>query len=805
MTGAVALYGRGEHQAALDAWRDVKVAQFRGLYLGKYLWHSSFVNIKRSDWHVGRDVEGYSEVDRWGDRGAPGTKPPINWISDEVEHNIDAKYTGYGWYLRYNSLAGAFYATGDPIYLQKWFEVTADFALNQKRMITEGDVDPELLPFYGCKWDYRDFGSSLFQAHRVMNILKSIGVFTKSLTPADREIPWGEVNAANDLPVAQSDLAAIPSRELALIAISLMMDHPEALIGRYVEGGAIPNQRKEGLLALLSLSLAFPEFKLAAELRATVTPTWEAFTRYWFLPDGADMEQSFNYNAGDVETTHNLLQLFGDQPLPEWLARAKAGCDMYRRLRAALLLPTGGAPQVGNNHIALPPETWRGGVVAREWRAEMVETLGGVPAPLERQAEDPLVAGIIARLWGDGDVEPAFTSIAFPYMGYTMMRDGWDPDSLALFFMGSYRTSGHINADVNGVQVVAYERPMMVYSGPPTYTAEGYLKTAPPNFATYASEPSSHKVNTVLVDGWSQKRDERKAPTSVTGSPWHTSERFDYTQRVYDGGYRKCVPPSNRLATDHSVTHERAVWFVKPAKLWVIADTMRNSGDETRTYSQVWNFPPRVDEERRPVNGFAEDQVGFDAAARRISTSDPDAPNVHLYHFGVDELSYEKYYGETEPTVIEPAGEGQNPVLGWYARFIADAVPAVDIHATWRGGAGASTLITVIVPSSTDTPPVAEARELPGGFEMSLTDGQKLGLFIADEAQELRGMGVSVEARSLLVHSDDRVTGIAFGGESGYEFEVRDREVVPTHEITAPTGFAWVETPEGIAPDHHPE
>jgi len=435
----------------------------------------------------------------------------------------------------------------------------------------------------------------------------------------------------------------------------------------------------------------------------------------------------------------------------------------------------------------------------------MVKTLGGVPGPQEGEPEDPLVAGIVSRMWGGAEEEPAFTSITFPYMGYTMTRDGWDPDSLALFFMGSYKTSGHINADVNGVQVVAYGRPMLVYAGPPTYSSESYLSVAPPNFATYVSGPSSHKVNTVLVDGWSQKRDEQKAPTSVSGNLWHASERFDFTQRVYDGGYRKCVPPSNRLEADRSVTHERAVWFVKPAKLWVIADTMRNAGQDARGYTQVWNFPPRVDEEKRPVYGFAEDEVRFDAEARRIFTSDPDAPNVHLHHFGVGEITYEKFYGETEPTIIEPADEGQNPVLGWYARSIADAVPAVDIHATWRAGPGASALITVIAPSPGDASRIAEANGVPGGFELTLTDGQKIGFAISEEARELRCMGVSVQARSLLLHADDGITGIALGGESDYEFEVRDGEVVPTCEITAPTGFAWVETLEGIAPEYDPE
>jgi hypothetical protein len=41
-------------------------------------------------------------------------------------------------------------------------------------------------PLDDCCWDYRDFASTLFQAYRVVNIIKSLGVFCKSLTPQDR-------------------------------------------------------------------------------------------------------------------------------------------------------------------------------------------------------------------------------------------------------------------------------------------------------------------------------------------------------------------------------------------------------------------------------------------------------------------------------------------------------------------------------------------------------------------------------------------------------------------------------------------
>ena len=808
MERAWAAYDAGEHEEALDAWRDVKVRQIRATHLGRFLWHSSHEGSKRGDWLAGIDVGGYGEVDRWGDRGAPGTRPPVDWLSSHVEERIDNKGTGYGWYLRYIPLAGRFHTTGEPVYLQKWFEVTADFALNQKRLVLAAQLPPEQLRYYDCCWDYRDFASSLFQAHRVLNILKTLGVFSRSLTPEDRQVPWDDIGDAAALPLADDDLSQVPSLELALVAMSLMQDHPEALIGRCVEGSAIPNQRKEGLTALLMLSLCFPEFASASELGETVEPAWDGFTRYWFLPDGADMEQSFNYNANDINTTHDLVRLFGQKPLPAWLTRARTGADMYRRMRAALLLPIGGAPQVGNGHLPDVPELWRDDETARQWLAEMLEGRGGIPEPLDETQEDPLVSTAVSRLFGGNQSEPAFTSVTFPYMGYTMMRDGWETDSLALFFMGSHRTSGHINADVNGIQVVAYGRPLLVYSGSPTYGTQSYLKTAPPEFDVYSQEGSSWKVNTVLVDGWSQMRQNALPPTQLKPNPWHTSAHFDYVSREYEGGYRKLLPRGDGTEADFTVTHERQVSFVRGAGLWVVVDTLTNASDAERQYTQVWNFPPRVEEDRRPVFGFAEDEVQADADSRRVFTSDTDGPNVHLYHFGPPVL-YGKHFGGREPAPIEPVDKGVNPVFGWYARWIADAVPAVDVHATWTGGPGASTLVTVIAPSRGPASPIASIAGVGGGFDASLTDGQRLSFRIADEPADLQALGARLAARRLLVHeADGQVRGIVLGASElggDVEFEVREGRAEPVARITVPEGFRWVETDDGVVPDYGAE
>jgi hypothetical protein len=145
---AWSLYEQGGFQAALDAWRDHKVRRFRRMYLGRFnTGHMWFTDDKPwADWLVGEDIEVHSdEIDRWGDRGKPKTRPPINWISDKVEKRVCNPESGYGWYLRYIPLAGTFYTTGESVYLAKWFEITADFSLNQKRMILNAGFEPETL------------------------------------------------------------------------------------------------------------------------------------------------------------------------------------------------------------------------------------------------------------------------------------------------------------------------------------------------------------------------------------------------------------------------------------------------------------------------------------------------------------------------------------------------------------------------------------------------------------------------------------------------------------------------------------
>jgi hypothetical protein len=343
------------------------------------------------------------------------------------------------------------------------------------------------------------------------------------------------------------------------------------------------------------------------------------------------------------------------------------------------------------------------------------------------------------------------------------MRDGWDLDSRYLFFMNGRPQSGHSMRDALAVQVIAFGRQFAVAAGPPTY---GYRHSPDAELAdTYLSEASSLKCNTVIVDGKSQAKEQRRyrrAPRTPVAGRWHTSERFDLVDGRYSGGYE---PTGNRdrKSVDMSVSHERAVVFVRGAGMWVLVDRLRAADGAPHQYSQVWNFLPYLEDSdvRHSAAGFEENQFALDDAARVIATNDPDGPNMTFRHFGPKTMTYTKYVGS------------RDPVLGWFARGIGDAVPAPDVHASWSSE-DSTVLLTTLEPRDVGSDgPVAEAttEDEPArgiaGFSARITKGGTLSVRAAETATRLEVAGFSTEATLLLVwQHDGAVAGIVRGGDS---------------------------------------
>ena len=560
---------------------------------------------------------------------------------------------------------------------------------------------------------------------------------------------------------------------------------------------------------LTKLAIAFAEFTGAAAIEEVVDPAWVEFVdTSLFHEDGANREHSFNYNPGVLKAIFSLVLMNGDRVLPNWLARAKEYAQSYRLLQAAMIMSNGMHPQIGNGAMSQPSRLWEDEAL-REYKRDVNGDSYNVSPQLIGDAEHPLVEQVSRAMVGDGSGAPAFTSVAFPYAGFYLMRDSWSiADGVSLFFSGSHRSSGHGNADAGGVQLAAYGRSLLVYGGLPTYGLAGTLDW-PRELHNYLDEDSSYKTNTILVDGMVQARQE--TPDRPLGNPWYTSDHFDFAERRYAGGYR--LQEHHRPAAgqvDAEVTHTRSVFFVRQAAVWVVVDRLENAGARERTYSQVWNFVQRLDEDdgRGIVHGFGLDDVKVDGAAHRIYTEQPGAPNVSLHHFpGTADLQYQTYFAEEEPYVVPFSGEKRDIFPGWFARNIADRLGAVDVHVAWRGEAqSTAVLVTVIAPSRTTQARVLEAedrsRDGTSGFLAVLEGGARLGFAAAAGDATLQALGHSVTGRSLLVYltEDGEQHGMLIDGAGGRELAGPGMATVG--DVRVPGGFTWRQTPAGFAPEY---
>jgi hypothetical protein len=264
---------------------------------------------------------------------------------------------------------------------------------------------------------------------------------------------------------------------------------------------------------------------------------------------------------------------------------------------------------------------------------------------------------------------------------------------------------------------------------------------------------------------------------------------------------------------DFSISHQRRVIHVRDLSCWVITDTMHAQDDQEHEYTQIWKFPPwrgSEDGANTPVCGFTPDQVKFGDGS--IRTVDPAGPNLWLYQFSNQPLTYTKRVGETDP------------YRGWYARFLGDLIPSVDMHSTWQAQ-GTSVVTTLLWPTPAGAPPIksfgdggAEPVQAATAFSAVLRDGVTLAF--AESAagpRRLEGAGIRITGEMLLVTRHGRsVKGLVLGctewtdgrvqispPELDFEFVCRPEggfDAVAPIEI--PRGFQWKSTGKGATPSY---
>jgi len=637
------LYRAKKYERALDAYRDIFVERLAKLDFG---WVGGWPNGDTTPEDL---LAGIVQIDRHArgrSRNTIGKPGRIDWykikidavigqpkdvshgLNDSSNRDFATHLSTLGW-LRPLMMAYAkgehVPSAGDPKYLTYWAAVWEDFALRHSPAYKDIEKAGDLLKYNAI--DCSEY-AGLYIGWRMNYCLSGFSLAARKLPEKTRE--------------------AISGTALANILVGMIDEHADRIVvdGRYPEAS---NQQLVANQGLIKLALALPDCKRAD---AWLAFTGERIIRHVsgdsVLPDGSDKEQSFGYNTALLPNVEAVIHLMAQgNRVPEWAERTRDAAMMRYRFLNSMLRPSG--------------------VMQRELLPGVDQQPYGDPVKKHGQPRrwlpDPLVDRIFDHVFAGKGPPPAFTSVAFPHGGYTIMRDGWTGDARHLFLKSSRPGTGHRTEDANSIQVTAFGRTMLIDSGPTNYTftfAHGYM-------------PTSFAHNTVVVDGLTQVRGSGKGKdySKPIQALWHTSEYFD----LAEGWFREGYGPGKEKPKVGDVVHNRKVIFLRKQRLWIVID--RLDAETRHRYSQLWNF----------AHLYKEGEVHIDAAGQRLVTRDPDGPNVALYHFGEKKLTYEKFYGRKKPTP-----------RGWYKRHHrAPPVPAVDVHASWEGQ-GDQLLVTLIEP-----------------------------------------------------------------------------------------------------------
>jgi len=785
----------GRTDSALMVWRNQFLRRLRVQDLGQFGWHSyqthprplsfaAFLVDSMTEARYRAQSFGYDWVDSYGWRGRPGTIGTVDWVAPLAPAS-SADYTKdvYGTFKMFTPLATKFHQTRSSVYLDKYFELVGQFGRNQKNQILA--LPAAARAGYDCDWS-QNAQVALDQGFRVHQMVRQLALIAKSLQPDDPHPAWDVVLAPLVRPVGDAALARVDAETLARIAWSLVVDHPYAMFWRFRNAGAVPNQRMEGLSALSMYGALFPEFRdvrdsLAAMVDASMRDHLEGST----FRDGGFLEQSFNYNAGDLGAMDELLALWDGPtesvrlPTPASIGLMRDRVLGFRRLLALGLDPFGRMPRNGNNGVAIQDSAWAAGY---DWTKANAAATSSFESQIRSGTADPVLDQVKTALSGATTGIPSFTSAAFPHVGYYCLRRDWSHASPWLWMNGARASRGHDSPDAGAVQVASGARQFLVGSGVQWYSTTqcpASLQAEFDKFNAYFSEASGWKSSTVLCDSTAQNRGTTTiAPASFRDGLWSTSDRFDLVATRFVDGY----------GSISDAVHQRTVIQLRGLDAWIVSD--RLTGSRSHAWTQVWNFSPE----------FPAGSVVVDSATGTIRTDVASGPSWS-----------QTVHATTSRTFARHHGEKGARYLGWWKTDMGSSpVPKTDVHVGLRGDTVVVASLMAVRPAGVRT--FATRRDssdaLRAGFEIALDGGAALRFQECRHAScPLSWNGVSSLARSALVRRDASgdLSGLVLGSTDGtlrangrnlsipfrdFEWTLRGTDWT-AREIKVPDTFGW--------------
>jgi len=352
----------------------------------------------------------------------------------------------------------------------------------------------------------------------------------------------------------------------------------------------MPNMVVHLFQCLIHFGLGWPEF---AESRDWLRKGLEGLNTLlddYFYPDGAYIELCYFVH----EVFVGVAQMEG-VALPAGF-REKA--ERIFDFPAYMVKPNGAYPSVNDVYSAQDPD-------------EIPERMGGLVSLgvdfLDREDLRYI------QTYGRQGAPPPYTSRAFPYAGFYVMRSDWSADARYLVFDGGKSAGGHNHVDKLSFELYAYGNTLVTDTGCAGPWASAWR-------SEYFVGTAGH--NTIMVDGRGQVAGVPlfAIPSLKGRTPWHeitpeplsnawiSADGFDYAASRYEDGYATYGSEQSRLrgfryewnrvedlsemqpwtrtqggdlrVRPHerlSAVHERKILFVKP-DYWILSDRLLGRG-----------------------------------------------------------------------------------------------------------------------------------------------------------------------------------------------------------------------------------
>jgi len=272
---------------------------------------------------------------------------------------------------------------------------------------------------------------------------------------------------------------------------------------------------------------------------------------------------------------------------------------------------------------------------------------------------------------------PGTLSVAFPWAGQVVMRNGWGGDAHWSFFDAGPWGMQHQHDDKLHLSVSAYGRDLLVDAGRYTYQSDAYRE--------YFTGSSAHNV--ILFDGHGQRSGAKVVESPLSGDWCVIKPDFDYAWGAVENGFE---------GADTASVHERGVMYVRD-RFWIVVDRVKTEGP--REVEVLWRFHPQC--------AVAVD--GMDAAS-----TDPGLGNLRI-----------SPVGERHWDVRVAAGQEEPRLLGWYSASLNVKKPAPTAVYSTRVE-GPATFVWVLTP----------ARGATRGIDASIVslaeDGAEIRVRVAD-------------------------------------------------------------------------